>query len=39
MAKDGGTGVRDPRRPYPPMPAGVLKLDLSQHLERSAEPA
>jgi hypothetical protein len=38
---DGGAGVREPRRPYPSMPAGALELDVpeSQHLEMSAEPA
>jgi len=41
MAKDGGTGVREARRPHPSRPAGALKLDVleSQHLEMSAEPA
>jgi hypothetical protein len=38
---EGGTGVREPRRPYPSMPAGALELDVpeSQYLEMSAEPA
>jgi hypothetical protein len=38
---EGGAGVREPRRPYPSMPAGVLQLDVpeSQYLEMSAEPA
>jgi hypothetical protein len=37
----GGAGVREPRRPYPSMPAGALELDLpnSQYLEMSAQPA
>ena len=37
---DGGAGVREPRRPYPAMPAGALELDEpeSQYLEMSAEP-
>jgi hypothetical protein len=37
---EGGAGVREPRRPYPSMPAGALELDVpeSQHLEMSAEP-
>jgi hypothetical protein len=36
---DGGAGVREPRRPYPSMPAGALELALpnSQSLEMSAE--
>jgi hypothetical protein len=35
---DGCAGVREPRRPYPSMPAGALELDApeSQHLEMSA---
>jgi hypothetical protein len=38
---DGGAGVREPRRPYPSMPAGALQLDVpeSQYLEMAAEPA
>ena len=38
---DGGAGVREPRRPYPSMPAGALELDPSesQYLELSAESA
>jgi hypothetical protein len=38
---NGGAGVREPRRPYPSMPAGALELALpdSQSLEMSAEPA
>jgi hypothetical protein len=38
---DGGAGVREPRRPYPSMPAGALELDepASEYLEMSAEPA
>lgn len=38
---EGGAGVREPRRPYPSMPAGALELDApeSQYLELSAEPA
>jgi hypothetical protein len=38
---EGGAGVREPRRPYPSMPAGALELDVpeSQYLEMSAEPA
>jgi hypothetical protein len=38
---EGGAGVREPRRPYPSMPAGARELDLpeSEHLEMSAEPA
>jgi hypothetical protein len=38
---DGGADVREPRRPYPSMPAGALELEEpeSQHLEMSAEPA
>jgi len=38
---DGGAGVREPRRPYPSMPAGALELAVpdSQYLEVSAEPA
>jgi hypothetical protein len=38
---EGGAGVREPRRPYPSMPAGALELDPpeSQYLEMSAEPA
>ena len=36
---DGGAGVREPRRPYPTMPAGALELDMpeSQYLEMAAE--
>jgi hypothetical protein len=36
---DGGAGVREPRRPYPTMPAGALELDMpeSQYLEIAAE--
>jgi hypothetical protein len=32
---DGGAGVREPRRPYPGMPAGALSLDPpeSQYLD------
>jgi hypothetical protein len=35
------SSVREPRRPYPSMPAGALELDVpeSQYLEMSAEPA
>jgi len=38
---EGGAGVREPRRPYPSMPAGALEPDVweSQYLEMSAEPA
>jgi hypothetical protein len=38
---EGGAGVREPRRPYPTMPAGALELDVreSQYLEMSAKPA
>ena len=38
---EGGAGVREPRRPYPSMPAGALELDVaeSEYLEMSAEPA
>src|SRR5512133_2550249 len=38
---EGGAGVREPRRPYPSMPAGALELEVpeSQYLEVSAEPA
>jgi hypothetical protein len=38
---EGGAGVREPRRPYPSMPAGAIELDEpeSQYLEMSAEPA
>jgi hypothetical protein len=38
---EGGTGVREPRRPHPSMPAGALELEVpeSQYLEMSAEPA
>ena len=38
---EGGAGVREPRRPYPSMPAGALELDEpeSQYLEVSARPA
>jgi hypothetical protein len=38
---EGGAGVREPRRPYPTMPAGALELDEPepQYLEMSAEPA
>ena len=38
---EGGAGVREPRRPYPTMPAGALELDVPepQYLEMSAEPA
>ena len=38
---EGGAGVREPRRPYPTMPAGALELDVpeSPYLEMSAEPA
>jgi hypothetical protein len=38
---EGGAGVREPRRPYPSMPAGALELDPpdSQYLEMSAQPA
>jgi hypothetical protein len=38
---EGGAGVREPRRPYPSMPAGALELEVaeSQYLEMSAEPA
>jgi len=38
---EGGAGVREPRRPYPSMPAGALELHApeSQYLELSAEPA
>ena len=38
---DGGTGVREPRRPSPSMPAGALELEEPklQYLEMSAEPA
>jgi hypothetical protein len=38
---EGGAGVREPRRPYPSMPAGALELDVpeSQYLEMSAERA
>jgi hypothetical protein len=38
---EGGAGVREPRRPYPSMPAGALELDApeSQYVEMSAEPA
>jgi hypothetical protein len=37
----GGAGVREPRRPYPTMPAGALELEVPepQYLEMSAEPA
>ena len=37
----GGAGVREPRRPYPSMPAGALELEVPepQYLEMSAEPA
>ena len=27
---DGGTGVREPRRPFPGMPAGAMSLDVPQ---------
>jgi hypothetical protein len=32
---DGGAGVREPRRPYPGMPAGAMSLDPpeSQYLD------
>ena len=38
---EGGAGVREPRRPYPSMPAGALELDPpeSQYLETAAETA
>jgi hypothetical protein len=38
---EGGAGVREPRRPYPSMPAGALELDPpeSQYLEMAAESA
>ena len=38
---EGGAGVREPRRPYPSMPAGALELDVPEpeHLEMSAKPA
>jgi hypothetical protein len=38
---DGGAGVREPRRPYPSVPAGALELNPpeSQYLELSAESA
>jgi hypothetical protein len=38
---EGGAGVREPRRPYPSMPAGAIEIDPpdSQYLEMSAEPA
>jgi hypothetical protein len=38
---EGGAGVREPRRPYPSMPAGALELDPpeSEYLEMSARPA
>jgi hypothetical protein len=38
---EGGAGVREPRRPYPSMPAGALELHAPepQYLELSAEPA
>jgi hypothetical protein len=38
---EGGAGVREPRRPYPTMPAGALELDEpeSQYLELAAESA
>jgi hypothetical protein len=38
---EGGAGVREPRRPYPTMPAGALELDVpeSQYLELAAESA
>lgn len=37
---EGGAGVREPRRPYPSMPAGALELapPESQYLEMAAEP-
>jgi len=46
---EGGAGVREPRRPYPTMPAGALELNEfepqypemsseSQYSEISAEP-
>ena len=36
---EGGAGVREPRRPYPSMPAGALELDPpeSQYLEMAAD--
>jgi len=38
---EGGAGLREPRRPYPTMPAGALELDVpeSQYLELAAESA
>jgi hypothetical protein len=38
---EGGAGVREPRRPYPTMPAGALELDEpeSQYLELAVESA
>ena len=38
---EGGAGVREPRRPYPSMPAGEMELDPpeSQYLEMTARPA
>lgn len=38
---EGGAGVREPRRPYPTMPAGVMELDEPepQYLEMSSELA
>jgi hypothetical protein len=38
---EGGAGVREPRRPYPSMPAGALELDPpeSHYLETAAESA
>lgn len=37
---EGGAGVREPRRPYPTMPAGALELEEpeAEYLELSAEP-
>jgi hypothetical protein len=36
---EGGAGVREPRRPYPTMPAGALELEEpeSDYLELAAE--
>jgi hypothetical protein len=38
---EGGAGVREPRRPYPSMPAGALELDPPEfkYLETAAESA
>jgi hypothetical protein len=38
---EGGAGVREPRRPYPTMPAGALELEPPepQYLEMAAKSA